>query len=73
MNIDPSKRSFLKAATMAGAGSLAATLGSSTVNAQQPPPSGAAGLSGRVRMAGYSPSTTSFSRGLTHIGDRLES
>ena len=47
---------------MAGAGSLAAMLGSSTVNAQQPSPSGAAGFSGRVRMAGYSPSITSFSR-----------
>ncbi|MYF70143.1 MAG: hypothetical protein F4053_12875 [Proteobacteria bacterium] len=73
MNTDPSKRRFLKGATMAGASGLAAMLGSSAVNAQQPPPSGAAGFSGRVRMAGYSPSTTSFSRGLTHIGDRLES
>ena len=73
MTINPSKRRFLKAATMAGASSFAAMLGSSTVNAQQPAPSGAAGFSGRVRMAGYSPSTTSFSRGLTHIGDRLES
>ena len=67
-----SRRHFLTAAALAGSGGLAATLNPSTGKAQQAL-SGAPAPPRRVRMAGYSPSTTSFSRGLTHIGDRLES
>ena len=67
-----SRRHFLTAAALAGAGGLAATLNPSTGKAQQTL-SGTPAPPRRVRMAGYSPSTTSFSRGLTHIGDRLES
>ena len=73
MNISQSKRRFLKAATVAGAGGLAAMFGATAGRAQQSPASGAPNFPGRVvRMAGYSPSTTSFSRGLTHIGERLQ-
>ena len=68
-----SKRRFLKAATAAGAGGLAAMFGATAGRTQQSPASGALNLPGRVvRMAGYSPSTTSFSQGLTHIGERLQ-
>ena len=56
---------------MAGAGGLAAMLVPSTGRAQQPRSPGASAIPNRFRMAGYSPSTTSFSRGLTHIGDQL--
>ena len=69
---DLSKRRFLKAAALLGVGAAASTLDPSSGKAQQPPLPGASGLPGRVRMAGYSPSTTSFSRGLTHIGERLQ-
>ena len=71
LTIIPSKRRFLKAAAIAGAGGLAAMLVPSTGRAQQPRAPGASAIPNRFRMAGYSPSTTSFSRGLTHIGDRL--
>lgn len=67
-----SKRQFLKSATLLGAGGLAAALAPSAGNAQQSPASGTSNRPGRIRMAGYSPSTTSFSRGLTHIGERLQ-
>ena len=65
------RRRFLKAAALAGAGGLAVALGPSTGTSQQPARSGTPATARRVRMAGYSPSTTSFSRGLTHIGERL--
>lgn len=66
------RRRFLKAATLAGGGGLAVALGPPTGKSQQPPsPSGPA-TAKRIRMAGYSPSTTSFSRGLAHIGERLQ-
>ena len=67
-----SRRHFLTAAALAGTGGLAAKLSPSTGKSQQAS-SGAHAPHRPVRMAGYSPSTTSFSRGLTHIGDRLES
>ena len=72
MKISQSKRRFLKAATVAGAGSLAAMFGATGAKTQQIPASGAPNFPGRIRMAGYSPSTTSFSQGLTHIGERLQ-
>ncbi len=67
-----SKRHFLKAAALMGAGGVAATLGPYAGTAQQPPLSGAANRPRRIRMGGYSPSTTSFSQGLKIIGDRLQ-
>ena len=72
MRINLSKRQFLKAATIAGAGGLAATLGAPTGKTQRPASDSSLARSRRFRMAGYSPSTTSFSRGLTHIGNRLQ-
>ena len=71
MTLIPSKRRLLKAVAMAGAGGLATMLAPSTGRSQQPRSPGASAIPNRFRMAGYSPSTTSFSRGLTHIGDRL--
>lgn len=71
MTLIPSKRRLLKAVAMAGAGGLATILASSTGRSQQPRSTGASAIPNRFRMAGYSPSTTSFSLGLTHIGDRL--
>ncbi len=67
-----SKRRFLKSMALAGAGGLAASLGPVLGNAQQPSPA-ASGRARRVRLAGYSPSTTSFSRGMRHIGERVQS
>ena len=67
-----SKRRFLKSIALAGAGGLAASLGPATANAQQIPSPAASARPGRVRLAGYSPSTTSFSRGLGHIGERIQ-
>ena len=72
MTLIPSKRRLLKAVAMAGAGGLATMLAPSTGRSQQPRSPGASAIANRFRMAGYSPSTTSFSRGLTHIGDRLQ-
>ena len=60
------------ATALAGAGGLAVVLAPPTGKSQRPPPPGTPATARRVRMAGYSPSTTSFSRGLTHIGGRLE-
>lgn len=71
MTLIPSKRRLLKAVAMAGAGGLATILAPSTGRSQQPRSTGASAIPNRFRMAGYSPSTTSFSLGLTHIGDRL--
>ena len=68
-----SKRRFLKSMALAGAGGLAASLGPATGNAQQTSSTAASNRPGRVRLAGYSPSTTSFSRGLGHIGERVQS
>ena len=67
-----SKRRFLKSMALAGAGGLAASLGPATGNAQQSPSPAASNPPGRVRLAGYSPATTSFSRGLSHIGERIQ-
>ena len=72
MPTNPSRRHLLEAIALAGAGGLAATLSPVAGNAQQSPSSGAPDRPRRVRMGGYSPSTTSFSRGLTHIGERLQ-
>ena len=66
-----SRRHFLTAATLSGAGGLAVALRPSAGISQQSPLSGVRAPAGPMRLAGYSPSTTSFSRGLTHIGDRL--
>ena len=66
-----SRRNFLTAAALAGAGGLGVALGPSVGKSQQQPLSGTRAPARRVRMAGYSPSTTSFSQGLAHIGERL--
>ena len=67
-----SKRRFLKSMALAGAGGLAASIVPAGGNAQQTSPPAASNRPGRVRLAGYSPSTTSFSRGLSHIGERIQ-
>ena len=67
-----SKRRFLKSMALAGAGGLAASLVPTTGNAQQTPSPATSNRPGRVRLAGYSPSTTSFSRGMRHIGERIQ-
>lgn len=67
-----SKRRFLKSMALAGAGGLAASLGPATANAQQTPSAAGSNRPGRVRLAGYSPATTSFSRGMWHIGERIQ-
>ena len=68
-----SKRRFLKTLALAGAGGgLAASIGPATANAQQSPSPPASSRPGRVRLAGYSPATTSFSRGMRHIGERIQ-
>ncbi len=60
-----SRRRFLKTSALLGAGIAAGAPGLFSARAQ---PAGAT----RIIMAGYGPSTTSFSRGLDLIGARLE-
>ncbi len=66
-----SRRRFLKTATLIGTSAAANALGLSAARAQPGAPSSATGRTIQIRMAGYGPPTTSFSRALTQIGDRL--
>lgn len=67
-----SRRRFLQgAAALAAASALARRPGAQTAAAPSAPGS-ATGRPIRIRMAGYGPEGTSFSRGLKRIGDRLE-
>ena len=60
-----SRRNFLRASALTGAGAAAGVLGISSASAQQNEPI-------RIIMTGYGPSTTSFSLALKRIGDRVE-
>ena len=62
-----SRRRFLKTTALIGTGLAAGAPGLFGARAQQPSPAVR-----RIIMAGYGPSTTSFSRGLDLIGDRLK-
>jgi TRAP-type C4-dicarboxylate transport system substrate-binding protein len=64
------RRHFLKTSALIGASVVTGAPVLSGAMAQQAPRSGAAPR--RIILAGYGPSTTSFSRGLNLIGDRLE-
>ena len=66
-----SRRRFLKTATLIGTSAAANALGLSAARAQPGAPNSATGRTIQIRMAGYGPATTSFSRALTQIGDRL--
>jgi TRAP-type C4-dicarboxylate transport system substrate-binding protein len=67
-----SRRRFLKASTLIGMGFVAGAPG---VLGARAPQAGQTSADGPIRiiMGGYGPSTTSFSRGLKFVGDRLES
>jgi len=65
-----SRRRFLKASALLGAGGL--TLGLPPASAQRTGPSGEGERPILIRMGGYGPPTTGFSQGLKLIGDRLE-
>jgi TRAP-type C4-dicarboxylate transport system substrate-binding protein len=60
-----SRRNFLRASALTGAGAAAGVLGISSASAQQNEPI-------RIIMTGYGPPTTSFSLALKRIGDRVE-
>ncbi len=60
-----SRRNFLRASALAGAGAAAGGLGITSASAQPNQPI-------RIIMTGYGPSTTSFSLALKRIGDRVE-
>ena len=62
------RRQFLKTSALIGTSVAAGASGSFGVSAQE-----SSETARSVIMAGYGPSTTSFSRGLDFIGDRLES
>ncbi len=62
-----SRRHFLKTSALIGASVAAGVPGFLGARAQQP-----GATTTRIIMAGYAPSTTSFSQGLDVIGDRLE-
>jgi tripartite ATP-independent transporter DctP family solute receptor len=64
-----SRRFFLKASALAGAGAATGGLGLPVAWSQQ---AGRAGEPIRIIMAGYGPPTTSFSLALKRMGDRLE-
>jgi len=66
------RRRFLKASTLIGMGFVAGAPGGLGARAQQAGQTRADGPI-RIIMGGYAPPTTSFSRGLDFIGDRLES
>ena len=61
-----SRRHFLKTSVLIGTGVIAGATRFPGARAQQ-----ASGIR-PIIMAGYGPETTSFSRGLNFIGDRLE-
>jgi TRAP-type C4-dicarboxylate transport system substrate-binding protein len=65
------RRRFLKSAAVLGASLTAGPRSIDLAEAQQPIRIGAVPGPFVVRMAGYSPSTTSFSRGLALIGEQL--
>jgi tripartite ATP-independent transporter DctP family solute receptor len=64
-----SRRSFLKASALAGAGAVTSSLGITASRAQR---GGRPDRPIRIIMAGYGPPTTSFSLALKRMGDRLE-
>ena len=66
-----SRRRFLKTSALIGTSAAANALGLFTARAQPRAPDSATGRTVQIRMAGYGPPTTSFSRALTLIGDRL--
>ena len=66
-----SRRQFLKTSALVGAGTVAGGLGLSAARAQPAAPGSTAASPVQIRMGGYGPPTTSFSRALTQIGDRL--
>ena len=66
-----SRRRFLKTSALLGTSAVAGGLGLSPARAQPVAPDSATGRPIQLRMAGYGPPTTSFSRALTQIGDRL--
>ncbi len=66
-----SRRQFLKTSALIGAGAVAGGLGLSAARAQPDAPGSATTSPVQIRMGGYGPPTTSFSRALTQIGDRL--
>ena len=66
-----SRRRFLKTSTLVGMGFVAGAPGVLGARGQQAGQTSADGPI-RIIMGGYGPSTTSFSRGLRFVGDRLE-
>ncbi len=66
-----SRRRFLQASALIGTSAITGGLGLSTARSQPSAPDGATGRPVQIRMAGYGPPTTSFSRALTLIGNRL--
>src|SRR5688572_17929587 len=66
------RRDFLKSSAAAGAGALAAGVGTSAAMAgQQGAPAVATRKPIRIVMGGYGPATTGFSLALKKMGDRL--
>lgn len=64
------RRKFLKTSAMIGGGLITGAYGLPIVNAQ---PSNSTDKPTRIILGGYGPATSSFSKGLKLIGDRLES
>ena len=67
-----SRRRFLKASALIGAGAVGGRFGVPAADARQNGRSGRGDGPIRILMGGYGPPTTSFSRALKRIGDRLE-
>ena len=64
------RRHFLKTSAMIGSGLITGAYGLPIVNAQQ---TSSTNKPTRIILGGYGPATSSFSKGLKLIGDRLES
>lgn len=67
-----SRRKLLKTSALLGAGALSGLFGVRPAAAQQAGARARPAGSVRLRIGGYSPVTTSFSLGVTHIGERLQ-
>jgi len=68
-----SRRRFLKASAVMGAGAVSGAFGvPATVFAQQKAPTSATGKPIQIRLAGYAPPNNGFSLSLKRIGDRIQ-
>ena len=67
-----SRRRFLKASAVIGAGAVTGAFGAPTMFAQQKAPRSATTKPIRILLAGYAPPNNGFSLSLKRIGERVQ-